>query len=308
MANKQLDEALVDRLLDGKDIAACGFSATDLARLGLRVAAGQASLEPSLERLDAHKISALLSSRAAALWPQFEVVPYVASTNTALLQAAPAQGRALAAEYQFGGRGRRGREWLSPVARNIALSMTWQVDLDMRALEGLSLLVGLAVADALTSAGVAGTALKWPNDLLLDGAKLGGILIELQPVAAGSLVVISVGINYAGAACMRAHVAQPLADVVEAAPQVGRNELLAKLLNSVSDYLAQFLDQGFAGMIDVWNSLHAYHNRPVQISAGAETTVGTVMGVTTGGALKLQTQSGLRLFSAGEVSLRPTSG
>lgn len=304
MTHKILDAALIDRLLDGQRIATCGLGESELARLGLVVEDAQAYLEPRLERLDAQRVQQRLSSRAAALWPRFEVLPQVESTNTYLLQASPSSGLALAAEYQFGGRGRRGREWLSPVARNIALSMSLRASADLRGLEGLSLVVGLAVADALATAGVRDIALKWPNDLLVNEAKLGGILIELQPTPVGTLVVMGVGVNYAGAACMRAHVAQPLADVTEAAPQVGRNELLAQLLNSVSDYVMQFDEQGFEGMVDAWNSLHAYHNRSVQILSGSATTLGTVLGVTVTGALKLQTQSGVQEFSAGEVSLR----
>jgi len=300
-----IDASSVSRLLAGGAISTAGLSASDLRRTGLVVHGSMASLSSELERLDEQTITKALNRRAFALWPSFEVVPYIESTNSTLVaQAERASGKAIAAEYQHGGRGRRGRVWQSPVGRNISLSAAWQTSMDMSAMEGLSLVVGLAVADALQSAGVADIALKWPNDVLLNGAKVGGILIELQPSPVGVAAVVGIGINYAGAPCMREYIEQPLADVYEVAPQVRRNLLLAGILNALADYLEQFAEFGFVGMVEAWNAMHAYHQLEVQILGNASSTVGVAIGVTATGRLKLRTAAGIEIFSAGDVSLR----
>lgn len=303
-----IQQTSVADLLSEGSIANEGWSVKELHALGLQLNGNQAVLPTGIERLDRQDIVGALSVTATEMWPSVSVVPMIESTNTALLGAsAQAQGAVLAAEYQYGGRGRRGRTWISPIARNVAMSAAWVTDHHAAELGGLSLMVGLAVADVLQTAGVSGVALKWPNDVLLNSAKLAGVLIELQPLPQGCLVVVGIGVNYASASITRALVPQPIADLFEVQPAIGRNELLALLLNALADYLTQFELDGFGGMVDAWQSLHAFHEKEVVLLAGTQTRVGRVVGVTARGHLQLATAKGIETFSAGEVSLRPTA-
>ena len=109
-------------------------------------------------------------------------------------EAGGAPGLVCTAEQQTAGRGRRGRQWVSPFASNLYLSLVWEFSQGAAALEGLSLAVGVAVARALAACDVPAVQLKWPNDVLHDGAKLGGILLEMTGDAAGACqVVVGVG-------------------------------------------------------------------------------------------------------------------
>ena len=135
-------------------------------------------------------------------------------------------------------------------------------------------------------------------------AKLAGVLIEVQPLAEGCLVVIGIGVNHNSAMLTRGSIEQDVADVAEVAPTIGRNRLLAMLINGLADYVTQFERDGFGGMVDAWESLHAYQGCDLVLESGANSIVGTVVGVTDRGELKLRTQQGVEIFNAGEVSLR----
>lgn len=304
-----IDEASVVRLLAGEPLDGARLLATDIQELGLERRDGRVMLPQGLERLEERRVVDALSSRAVGYWPHIELVAMDESTNSTLLAAGElARGRVRAAEFQFGGRGRRGKEWLSPIGRNLSMSLAWVTTRKLHDLEGLSLVVGLALADVLQTAGVQGVGLKWPNDVLLNSAKLAGVLIELQPLGEDTLVVIGVGVNYNSATITRARVPQPIADLAEAHPQIGRNALLSMLINGLADYLAQYELQGFSAMLEAWQSLHVFQGRRVRLDVGPTSVFGTVVGVTATGCLSLRTDQGVETFRAGEVSLRGVEG
>lgn len=310
------EAATIARLLNGERIdrpkGAEAFADSAVRQHGLCCDARSVWLDPELERLDAVVVGEMLGSSAHKRWPSLEVVPSIESTNESLMAlGAQAGDVAMTTEFQSGGRGRRGRSWISPVGRNIALSVGYPTELGLQAFAGLSLVVGLAVADALRSLGLATVWLKWPNDLLaeVEGgdnefAKLGGILVELQQHAQGSVAVIGIGLNFSSAGLTREFIPQPVADIHELDPRIGRNAVLAAVLNSLADYLDQYAQIGFAPMTEMWESLHAYSDRDVDVLRGDLRVTGRVLGVQEKGGLRVRTATGVEVLDAGEVSLR----
>ena len=258
--------------------------------------------------LDAAAVRTQLGAHARKF--QVELLDECASTNTLLLEHARSgapSGSVLACELQSAGRGRRGKDWQSGLGGSLTFSLLWRFAQGAAGLSGLSLAAGVAVARALASVGVAGAQLKWPNDLLHAGRKLGGILIELHGVAAGpSAAVIGIGLNLRLRAGARAVIAQPVTDLAAIAGNVPqRNQLLAATLIELERVLEGFAQQGFAPLREEWMASHAHQGRPVTLSsAGGRTVAGVAAGVAEDGALLLQTARGLERFVNGELSLR----
>jgi BirA family biotin operon repressor/biotin-[acetyl-CoA-carboxylase] ligase len=234
------------------------------------------------------------------------------STNTdLLLREAPAVGQFdfLTAEYQSAGRGRRARTWFAPPGGAICLSLSWCFASLPRDISALSLAIGVCALRAMAGIGVSGAALKWPNDLVVGNAKLGGILIELRAEAGGpAYVVIGLGLNVAlGELVLR----QVAASGTQAADLGGlgaappdRNRLAAALIGSLVTGLRQFQIDGFAAFAAEWRSADALAGRPVVISSDGGSVAGHARGIDGGGALCLETRDGLQRFVTGEVSAR----
>ena len=223
------------------------------------------------------------------------------STNAELLvragHGAPS-GTVIVAERQTTGRGRMGREWIAAPGDSLAFSQLWRFPAGTN-LSGLSLAVGVAVARALQKVGAGDTALKWPNDILRDGGKLGGILIELQSATAA---VIGIGLN------LRLPDAMP--DEVRATAAaldlpVDPNALLATVFAELLAVLDAFAVTGFAALRDEWLARHAWTGRPVRVgSPHAAPLDGICAGVAEDGALLLETSGGTQRILSGDVSLR----
>jgi len=236
-------------------------------------------------------------------------VPIAASTNTELLARAAQgarSGAVLAAEAQTAGRGRRGRPWVSPVGGALVFSLLWRFEQGAAWLAGLSLAVGVALVRVLRAHG-AHAQLKWPNDVLVGGGKLAGILIELQGDASGpSAVVIGVGLNLALPAAARDAIDQPVADLAEAcAAPPGRNALLAALLGELHTVLTAFARDGFKPFAREWEGCHAHQGRRVTATLpDGSTLTGVARGVAEDGALLIEAGGKSRRFISGDVSLR----
>lgn len=235
------------------------------------------------------------------------------STNGRLMamgQAGAEHKTVLTTEWQTGGKGRRGRVWLSPLGGGLAFSLLWRFNRTASDLSCLSLAVGLGLARALRQFGLADVQLKWPNDVLLDGRKLAGILIELQGEALGpSMAVIGVGVNVRLPEELRAKIEQPVTDLVEGlGATVDRNRLMIECLRHLHDVLEHYEREGFAGLRTEWEVSHAFHGREVRmIAPQGESWRGRVAGIDEAGALLLDTEAGRRRFYSGELSLRGVS-
>lgn len=250
--------------------------------------------------------SLAVSAVAAALGPlsarfDVDVLAECDSTNARLLaraEAGAAAGSVIATERQTAGRGRMGRQWHSDGANSLTFSLLWRVPRGA-ALGGLSLAVGVAVAETLQVLGIDNVALKWPNDILLDGRKLGGILIEL----ASSAAVIGIGLNLRLPAGLPDEVRQQAAALDR---DLDRNVLLARLLTGLHGVLEAFAAGGFLALRDRWQALNAYAGAEVRVLSGfSAPTEGYCAGVDSDGALLLETAAGTQRVISGDVSLRP---
>lgn len=263
-----------------------------------------------LELLDEGRIRAGLNAGATAFLDAIHLFREIDSTNAELMRRSeppPGCGNVVLAERQTQGRGRRGKHWVSPFARNIYLSMDWQFAGGVGEMEGLSLAVGVAVAEAIAAAGGGDVKLKWPNDVLHGGGKLGGILVELSGDAEGPCrAVVGVGLNVAMPAAAAEGVDQAWTDVAATAEGTapGRNALAAALINSCLPLLAAYPTKGFAAWRDRWMACDAYANQPVVISSADSRIAGVARGVDERGALLLESAGQTQRISGGEVSLR----
>ena len=266
-------------------------------------------LARAFEFLAAEAITAGFTPEARAVLRSPTVSVSVDSTNQRLLEAIPLgniHGRAWLAEFQTAGRGRRGDRWLAPPGAAVCLSLGWRFEVPPRDLSALSLAVGVAVARGLQTLGATGVRLKWPNDLLLAGRKLAGILIEMRSELGGPCtVVIGIGVNVAVGEDVRAQIDQPVASLADAVqPPPSRNAVATSLLNALSDALQTFATRGFAAFTADWLALDALAGRPVSLSLPDRTVLGIARGVDANGLLLIEVEGQVESFMAGHVRLR----
>lgn len=232
------------------------------------------------------------------------------STNSELAaQPAPDRGQILllVADAQTAGRGRRGRDWQSWPQRSLTFSLQCRFAAGTPAPTGLSLAAGVAVAQTLDQLGVVGVQLKWPNDVLINGHKLGGILVELQTGTERSLVVtIGIGLNLQQTPQILAEHSLPATDLATAleAPPPPRPLLLAHLLRSLLSMLDRYQGSGFSAFKEAWEEHNAFANLPVRILGDSCSRDGICLGVDTDGALLLESEQGIERILSGDVSLR----
>lgn len=235
-----------------------------------------------------------------------EVVAETGSTNADLLgRIGQLRGPVLRiAERQTAGRGRAGRPWLSAPGATLTFSLAWHFKGGLHAMAGLPLAVGVALAETLGSLGVP-VQLKWPNDVLRDGKKLAGILVEAQQGTDGGYwAVIGVGLNLIMPDELEARIGRDVAGAPWLA-QMDRSTLMATLLSRLAAVLAEFDDTGFAPFCERWNTLHAWHGQHVTIMDGGQVLQqGRAAGVDHSGRLLLDTAEGRAEVLSGDVSLR----
>ena len=268
-------------------------------------------LAQPIELLDEKRILAELPDHSRRSLAELTVRFGIDSTNSWLLERPLAKGdvaRACLAEFQRLGRGRRGRNWVSPFGGNIYLSLRYRFARGATQLGGLSLAVGVALCEVLRAEGAVGLGLKWPNDVLLDGQKLAGVLLEISGETNGPCeVVIGVGVNLRSTGLRGAAIDQPWADLESAlGRQVSRNSLAARLLHRLLETAACYDSQGFEIFRKAWEMSDILAGREVLLKMPAGEVSGVMQGVDEDGALILSLPNGeLRRFHGGEVSLRP---
>jgi BirA family biotin operon repressor/biotin-[acetyl-CoA-carboxylase] ligase len=260
-------------------------------------------LAQPFDGLDVASIRAGLSPDSSEVWT-IAVADMVDSTNTQLLSRANSDGLhglVLATEMQSAGRGRLGRRWQASLGDCLMFSLLWRFERGLAGLAGLSLAVGLALARVLRQCG-APVELKWPNDVLLHGRKMAGILIELSGDALGpTAVVIGIGINLREPK----GVDQAVSALSSCGIELSRNQLLAALLNELHTVLQTFNSHGFAPFAADWMAVSAHHDQPVRLSFSHGAPIeGVARGVADNGALLVDTAQGRQTFHIGEVSLR----
>ena len=257
-------------------------------------------LEQPMSLLAVEVLSKCLPETRIRLYEQID------STNAAALRLLSeiAPPFIVLAESQTAGRGRRGRQWVSPYGENLYLSLVIRIERPDTQLQALSLVVGLAVLRTLRDMGVAGVGLKWPNDLLIGGQKIAGILLELNGDPADIChVVIGVGVNVnmlsaSGIDQDWTSMRRELGQLVD------RNDLTVSLVEQLNLCLRRHRESGFAAFHREWEDNHAWHGRSARLTSGVHEVSGVVLGVTIDGALRLAVDAEEQVYSGGELSLR----
>ena len=298
-----ISRAAVWKLLNG--VAELGIDIHRTRGLGYRIKGGLSLLARS-------QIEGFSRLEGAPLFDDIVVLSATDSTNRYLLEKIAAREHSAThcvclAEMQTAGRGRRGRVWQSPFARNIYLSLSWQFESGVLAMEGLSLAVGVAVAEALAELGCDGVALKWPNDLLVDNAKLGGVLVEIVGDASGQChAVVGIGLNVSAPPEAMAAVDQPWVDLraVVGSGLPGRSQIAGVLIRHVGQLLRHYEAQSFARYRERWEARNAYRDKKVTLATPSHSVQGTMLGVSDAGALRLCVEGEEKHYVGGELSLR----
>lgn len=265
-------------------------------------------LAQPVELLEREAILAAMDESGRNLIATFELHPEIHSTNRYLMEKLGqglSSGHVCMAERQLAGRGRRGRSWVSPFARNIYLSFYWCFEMSPRLLSGLGLAFGVGIIRALRQLGIADATLKWPNDVLWRGRKLAGILLEMNGETAGPYhVVAGIGMNV-NMSGYEADIDQPWADLrgiaLEPPP---RNRVAGVLLSELLQVAHEFQQAGLTPFLDEWSVADACADKEVLIHLAGERIAGRAAGVDASGAILVETEGGLRCFHSGEVSLR----
>ena len=274
--------------------------------------------------LAAERICAQLAPEVRARLRRGEAAWSLASTNSALLsmgapsapgapqeaaELRPGQFDFLAAEYQSAGRGRSSRQWFAPPGGALCLSLAWSFAALPKGAAALSLAVGVCALRALASIAPLDVRLKWPNDLLVGGRKLGGILIELRAEGGGpAYVVIGIGINCALGASVASQVRATGAEPVDLAAlgvaHCDRNRLAAELLGQIVRGVLEFERAGLQAFAADWAAADALAGRVVTVALPDGQFVGHARGIDADGALCVHGNGALRRFNSGEVSVR----
>jgi BirA family biotin operon repressor/biotin-[acetyl-CoA-carboxylase] ligase len=273
------------------------------------------SMHCAVAPLDAGSIRAALPTGTRERVSTLEVEWCMESTNGALAaRGYPVAGESqvLLAEFQTAGRGRRGRKWLAPPGGSICLSLSWTFRQLPRDVGALSLAIGVCVLRALRARGLEGARLKWPNDVLVGDAKLGGILIELRAESAGpACVVVGIGLNMAlGEGLLDTIAAQglPATDLASAGVNPAeRNAVAACLIDCCLRGLQEFELEGLRPFIDEWRHADALSGREISVRGGDEGARGLARGINLAGALLVETPGGLRTYLSGDVTVRPVA-
>ena len=269
------------------------------------------SLAAPIDLLEPEVIRAAMDARSRKLLSALNVELDLDSTNSAMNRAVGTpSGSVLFAERQRQGRGRRGRAWQSPFGANLYLSVLWRFDCGLAALGGLSLAVGVALAQAVQALGVTGVRLKWPNDLVHDGRKLGGILIDAGGEWSGAChAVIGIGINVRVPDAAAQHIDQPWTDLAHLLdPLPPRSHLAGVLLAHVLPALQRFGQEGMTPFLDAWSELDALTGRTIVVHENGNSWTAVAEGIDDAGLLRARDAQGMmHRLAAAEISVRVES-
>lgn len=260
--------------------------------------------------LDPDQIRAPLTARPRKQLERLDVFDEIESTNSYLLsEAAPAAGRfrVALAEHQTAGRGRMNKRWVSPAASGVCMSMAYTFGLARADLSAVTLAVGVGVAQVIESAGLRGVQLKWPNDLVVKGSKLGGILTEVRH-GAGTTVVVGIGINVdlgaGGTSMERLPTVGAITDLVShGVVPPSRSHLSSRLIERLFDTLTDFEASGFVPFAEEYARLDWLHGRNVVVDGPSASLSGVADGVDLDGSLILSRNGDRQRIVSGSVRI-----
>ncbi|MCU7936070.1 MAG: bifunctional biotin--[acetyl-CoA-carboxylase] ligase/biotin operon repressor BirA [Candidatus Thiodiazotropha sp. (ex Dulcina madagascariensis)] len=270
-------------------------------------------LREPLDLLNQESILQALAEGGLEPLPALYLHPSIDSTNSWLLQQAAAgaeSGAVCLAEQQLAGKGRHGREWVSPFGRNIYLSLLWRFELPPMQIAGLSLASAIGVLRLLHQLNVTEAGLKWPNDILWREKKLAGLLLEIAGEAGGpSQVVIGVGLN-TRLGDQGEQIDQPWVDL-DTIPHVmshTRNQLASAIILRLREVIERYRLEGLAPFIDEWRQYDLLLGKEVVIRSPGQAHKGEHLGIDPSGGIRIRIDGREQCFHAGEVSLRWGAG
>jgi BirA family biotin operon repressor/biotin-[acetyl-CoA-carboxylase] ligase len=264
------------------------------------------------DALSATAIRDLLGPESSSALGALTILDEVDSTNAFLtrLPGPRRHGHAVLAETQTRGRGRRQRSWHSPPGGNIYMSLGWRFAAAVQPLSTLPLAVAVCLAGALERAGLRGHGIKWPNDILVDGSKLAGILVETQSLGDGSIqAVIGVGLNVrmpesSGGPAIDRPWTELAAHLPPERRGISRNRLAALLLDELLPGLERFASEGFEPFREGWRRFDLLLGRRVRLEGNGGMQFGTVLGIEDNGGLSIDIERyGPQVLHAAEVSI-----
>lgn len=272
-------------------------------------------LPQRVELLDEKNILSCVDKKVAEQISATDLFLSCDSTNAYLMELGKGKnsdvsshGRVCMAEMQTNGRGRRGRKWISPFGGNIYLSIGWHFSSDPHVLSNLGLALSVAVIRALKNMGVNDVKLKWPNDVIWQGRKLAGILVEMVAESTGPCrVVIGLGLNL-NLHCQSAKdINQPWVDIKQILGHVPpRNVIAGMLLQELVSVINQYEQQGLSCVVDEWRRYDAFNGRSIDLFINQNQVRGKCEGIDNMGALLLRNDNGhIQKFTSGEISMRP---
>ena len=267
-------------------------------------------LKVPLDLINPADIIGALTPMVAAKLDSHTYLSTTTSTNkVALDQSFPTLGKFsfITTEMQTKGRGRRGRNWHSPYAQNIYLSIVWPLSADASRASTLSPYLALEVVELLDALAVPTLGLKWPNDIVCCNKKISGLLIESVYQSKNKMyVVIRFGLNVAMKNVQTGDIDQEWTDITSQFPgwSLSRNNLTAQLINTLVTALIRFESDGVINLKNRWKHWDIMHNRSVNVSAMDGDTKGIAKGIDEDGSLLLQVDSEQRKIVVGDVSLR----
>nr|WP_280925493.1 bifunctional biotin--[acetyl-CoA-carboxylase] ligase/biotin operon repressor BirA [Shewanella holmiensis] len=208
------------------------------------------------------------------------------------------------AEYQSAGRGRRGRQWLSPYGNHLYASLFWRFETNASNLMGLSLVIACSIVKTLSEMNITGLGMKWPNDIYLDDKKLAGILIEVAKTETKQTeLVIGFGINMSMSAAQGELIDQPWSDLAsQGVPD--KTQLLVSLHRNLKSDIQAFSNHGLAPFIPFWNAYDLFANKQVRLLMAPNEVFGLCRGIDEQGAVVIETNSEIKAYIGGEISLR----
>lgn len=263
-----------------------------------------------MSSLDVGEVRSYLSEPTVARLVGFESFASIDSTNTYLLsQTAPEPGRfrVAVADEQTGGRGRHARRWVSPPGAGLYLSLAYAFARIPPKLPGLTLAVGVGVTAALDSLGDADFLLKWPNDIIVQDGKLGGILTEARPHDGGGITVVTgVGLNIdiAGTLDTAEDIkwSLPPADLAGACEVVPpRERLAASVVDALAASMIRFEASGFEAFADAWRQRDWLRGQHVIVDQAGQEISGIASGVGAEGSLLLEGPGGRTQVASGTI-------
>lgn len=279
----------------------CGVAINVLPGRGYR-------LERPIHFLDQERVMERVENRIKVNMPFLCIEESTGSTNDVAAQLMSTHGLRVVclAEYQQQGRGRRGRVWYTTPGGGFYGSFAWRIPAGFHALEGLSLAVGVELVEVLERFGINGVGLKWPNDLVTEHGKLGGVLIEVNGEVEGPCdVVVGIGLNIDVPDHIKQQAQQPVIDLVSLTRELpDRNHLSAEIIIAITLLLDSFISKGFSYWRERWLMRDAFAGKDIVLTGGHEPLNGVSAGVNEQGALLVMTTTGLNVCYGGELTLR----